>query len=126
MMRSNTRNWNDYGGYTEMTAPSSNAYSTEKGRIKMYHLARRFITELFYKRRRIKNQHHQQNIIAERFRVRGQNMFHGKKHMKVRYYEKNKRIINLQLQRKCRVILTYSNVVASFETYLTLCINERA
>ena len=30
MMRSNTRNWHDYGGYTEMTAPSSNVYSTDE------------------------------------------------------------------------------------------------
>ena len=28
MMISDTLNWYDYGGYTEMTAPSSNVYST--------------------------------------------------------------------------------------------------
>ena len=30
MMRSDTLNWHDYGGYTEMTAPSSNVYSTDE------------------------------------------------------------------------------------------------
>ena len=30
MMRSDTLNWHDYGGYTEMTAPSSNVDSTDK------------------------------------------------------------------------------------------------
>ena len=30
MMRYNTRDWHNYGGYTEMTAPSSNVYSTDE------------------------------------------------------------------------------------------------
>ena len=30
MMRYDTFNWHGYGGYTEMTAPSSNVCSTEK------------------------------------------------------------------------------------------------
>ena len=30
MMISDTLNWHNYGGYTEMTAPSSNLYSTDK------------------------------------------------------------------------------------------------
>ena len=30
MMRSDTLNWHDYGGYIEMTAPSSNVNSTDK------------------------------------------------------------------------------------------------
>ena len=30
MMRSNTLNWHDYGGYTEMTALSSKVYSTDE------------------------------------------------------------------------------------------------
>ena len=34
MMRSNTLNWNDYGGYTEMTAPSLNVYSTDEEKSK--------------------------------------------------------------------------------------------
>ena len=29
MMRSDTLNWHDYGGYTEMTAPSSKFYSVD-------------------------------------------------------------------------------------------------
>ena len=29
MMRADTLNWHDYGGYTEMTAPSSNVYSMD-------------------------------------------------------------------------------------------------
>ena len=29
-MRADTLNWHDYVGYTEMTAPSSNVYSTDK------------------------------------------------------------------------------------------------
>ena len=29
-MRSDTLNWHDYGGYTEMTAPSSDIYSTDE------------------------------------------------------------------------------------------------
>ena len=33
-MRSDTLNWNDYGGYTEMTAPSSNVYSADEGESK--------------------------------------------------------------------------------------------
>ena len=34
MMRSNTLNWNDYGGYTEITAPSLNVYSTDEDKSK--------------------------------------------------------------------------------------------
>ena len=34
MMRADTLNWNDYGGYTEMTAPSSNVYSIDKEKSK--------------------------------------------------------------------------------------------
>ena len=30
MMISDTLNWNDYGGYTEMTAPSSSVYYTDE------------------------------------------------------------------------------------------------
>ena len=30
MMRSDTLNWHNYGGYTEMTAPSSDIYFTEE------------------------------------------------------------------------------------------------
>ena len=30
MVRSDTLNWHDYGGYTEITALSSNVYSTDK------------------------------------------------------------------------------------------------
>ena len=30
MMRADTLNWHDYGGYTEMTAPSLNVYSTDE------------------------------------------------------------------------------------------------
>ena len=30
MMRDDTLNWHDYSGYTEMTAPSSNVYSTDE------------------------------------------------------------------------------------------------
>ena len=30
MMRANTLNWHDYGGYTEITAPSSKVYSTDE------------------------------------------------------------------------------------------------
>ena len=30
MMRSDALNWHDYGSYTEMTAPYSNVYSTDK------------------------------------------------------------------------------------------------
>ena len=30
MMRSDTLNWHDYGGHTEMTAPSLNIYSTDE------------------------------------------------------------------------------------------------
>ena len=30
MMRAGTLNWHNYGGYTEMTALSSNVYSTDK------------------------------------------------------------------------------------------------
>ena len=30
MMRSDTLNWHDYGGYTEITAPSSNVNSTDE------------------------------------------------------------------------------------------------
>ena len=34
MMRSDTLNWHDYGGYTEMTAPSLNVYSMDKEKSK--------------------------------------------------------------------------------------------
>ena len=34
MMIGDTLNWHDYGGYTEITAPSSNVYSTYKGESK--------------------------------------------------------------------------------------------
>ena len=34
MMISNTPNWHDYGDYTEMTAPSSNVYSTDEDKSK--------------------------------------------------------------------------------------------
>ena len=34
MMRSDTLNWHDYGGYTEMTAPSSNINSTDEDKSK--------------------------------------------------------------------------------------------
>ena len=30
MMRSDTRNWHNYGGYTEMTAPSLNVNATDE------------------------------------------------------------------------------------------------
>ena len=30
MMRADTLNWHDYGGYTEMTASSSNIYSIDE------------------------------------------------------------------------------------------------
>ena len=30
MMRADTINWHNYGGYTEMTDPSSNVYSTNE------------------------------------------------------------------------------------------------
>ena len=30
MMRFDTLNWHDYGGFTEMTAPSLNVYSTDE------------------------------------------------------------------------------------------------
>ena len=34
MMRSDTLNWHDYGGYTEMTPPSTNIYTTDEGESK--------------------------------------------------------------------------------------------
>ena len=34
MMISDTLDWHDYGGYTEITAPSSNVYSTDKNELK--------------------------------------------------------------------------------------------
>ena len=34
MMRADTLNYHDYGGYTEMTAPSSNVYSTDEDKSK--------------------------------------------------------------------------------------------
>ena len=34
MMRSDTLNWHDSGGYTEMTAPSMNVYSTDEDKSK--------------------------------------------------------------------------------------------
>ena len=35
MMRSDTLNWHDYGGYTKMTAPSSNVNSTNENESKL-------------------------------------------------------------------------------------------
>ena len=34
MMRSDTLNWHNYGGYTEMNDPSSNVYSMDKDKSK--------------------------------------------------------------------------------------------
>ena len=34
MMRSDNRNWYDHGGYTEMTAPSSNVNVMDKDKLK--------------------------------------------------------------------------------------------
>ena len=36
MMRSDTLNWHNYGSYTEMTAPSSNVYSTDEDESKSF------------------------------------------------------------------------------------------
>ena len=35
MMRADTLNWRDYGGYTELIAPSSNVYSTDEDKSKV-------------------------------------------------------------------------------------------
>ena len=57
MMRSDTLNWHDYGGYTKITAPSSNVYSTDEDESKRIIVQKKF-AELFRKQGRIKTKHH--------------------------------------------------------------------
>ena len=45
MMRSDNLNCHDYGGYTEINAPSSNVNVRDEEKIKINHRARKFIGE---------------------------------------------------------------------------------
>ena len=75
MMISDTLNWYDHGGHTEMTALSSNINVTNEGKSKR-NIVKITIVELFYKLQQIKTQYLQQNFSAELFRGRERIMFY--------------------------------------------------
>ena len=83
MMIYDTLNWYDHGGYTEMTAPSSNVNVTNEGESKR-NIVKINIVELFYKREQIKTQYRQQNFSAELFRGRERIMFYEGRRIRMR------------------------------------------
>ena len=85
-MRSDTLNWHDCRGYTEMTALSTTFLFYGQGRIKMHHCALNFIAELFREKGQIKTKHLQQKCIAELFHGHGQTMFIGDRQIRIHYY----------------------------------------
>ena len=97
------------------------------GKIKAYHRAQNFITELLTETRANQNAASSTKLYRRTIPRRWTNYVPQRKTYQITLVNKNtKSISNIQLQRKCQVILTYSNVVGIFQTDLTLRMNERA
>ena len=62
MIRSDNLNWHDHGSYTEITDPYLNVNATNKDESKRIIVQKNVIRELFYRHKRIKTQHRQQNV----------------------------------------------------------------
>ena len=69
MMRSDNHNWNDHGGYTEMTEPSLNANATDEDESKRFILHKtvsgNFYTDVSKSKRNIVNKTLSQNNSAD-------------------------------------------------------------
>ena len=119
MMIYDTLNWYNYGGYTEMTDPSLNVYSTDEDESKriIVHegLSQSCSSNEDKSKQSIVNKTLSQNCYADVDKLCSTDK-------EISEYtitkKKTQSIRNLQLQRKCRVILTYWNVVGIFYTDL--------
>ena len=85
-MRADTLNWHSYGGYTKMTAPSSNVYSTDEDESKRIIAHKNLSQNYSANKYKSETKHRQRNFIAELFRGRGQTMFNGYIQIIIHYY----------------------------------------
>ena len=84
MMRPDALNWHNFGGFTKMTDPSSNVYSTDEDESKRI-IVHETLSYIFCEPGRIKTKHRQQNFIEELFRVHGQTMFNRYRQIRIHY-----------------------------------------
>ena len=91
MMKSDTLNWHDYGGYTKTTAPSSNVYSMDEDESKRIIVHKTLSQNFSVNKDESKISIVNEKFIAELFRGNVQTMFNGDRQIRIHYYGTKRR-----------------------------------